>query len=340
MSNLDADPTELVCRADDAQQPDSALKVQKLTSREVPLGGPRAMTVYRTLPQRARSLIGPWCFADHYGPADVAQTGGMDVAPHPHTGLATVSWLFTGEIEHRDTAGNHAMVRPGEVNLMLAGHGIAHSEVSTPETTILHGVQLWLALPPEAADISRDFSHYVPPEITPADGLRAKVFLGELCGSTSPVNAYSPTLGAELHLAAGASVTLPVNSEFEHGVLVDSGSLVIGNAAGDDTESPLERTEMGYVGVGAHTLSLHNVSSEPARIVLLGGAPFPDEIIMWWNFVGRTHEEIAMFREEWMAQGERFGQVQGYAGEVDYLPAPTLPATRLRTRRNTPDTAH
>ncbi|WP_255254039.1 pirin family protein, partial [Streptomyces albidoflavus] len=122
-------------------------RVEVLTPREVPLGGPRAMTVRRTLPQRARTLIGAWCFADHYGPDDVARTGGMDVPPHPHTGLQTVSWLFTGEIEHRDSLGVHAMVRPGELNLMTGGHGISHSEVSTPGTRILHGVQLWVALP-------------------------------------------------------------------------------------------------------------------------------------------------------------------------------------------------
>jgi quercetin 2,3-dioxygenase len=108
--------------------------VQVVTSRDVPLGGPRAMTVRRTLPQRDRSLVGAWCFADHYGPDDVAGTGGMDVPPHPHTGLQTVSWLFTGEIEHRDTSGVHAFVRPGELNLMTGGHGVAHSEVSTPAT--------------------------------------------------------------------------------------------------------------------------------------------------------------------------------------------------------------
>ena len=127
--------------------PGAARGIEVMTPREVPLGGPRAMTVRRTLPQRERSLIGAWCFLDHYGPDHVADSGGMSVAPHPHTGLQTVSWLFTGEIEHRDSAGHHAMVRPGELNLMTAGHGISHSEVSTPETTVLHGAQLWVALP-------------------------------------------------------------------------------------------------------------------------------------------------------------------------------------------------
>ena len=155
MSNLEAHPAEIDCQTEvENADPDhdGSLRVEVLTARDVPLGGPRAMTVHRTLPQRERSLIGAWCFADHYGPDDVSATGGMDVPPHPHIGLQTVSWLFTGEIEHRDTMGNHAMVRPGELNLMTSGHGIAHTEVSTQDTTVLHGVQLWVALPADAAN--------------------------------------------------------------------------------------------------------------------------------------------------------------------------------------------
>ena len=120
------------------------------------------MTVRRTPPHRTRSP-GAWCFVDHYGPDDVADTGGMDVAPHPHTGLQTVSWLFEGEIEHRDSGGVHEMVRPGEVNLMTSGAGIAHSEVSTPQTSTLHGVQLWVVLPEADRDAARAFDHYAAP---------------------------------------------------------------------------------------------------------------------------------------------------------------------------------
>ena len=148
VTNVELDPAEVVCTtrsAPSAARRDADLEI--LEPRDVPLGGLRAMTVRRTLPQKSRSLIGAWCFADHYGPQQVADTGGMTVAPHPHTGLQTVSWLFEGEIEHRDSVGSHAMVRPGELNLMTAGRGISHSEVSTPETTVLHGVQLWVALP-------------------------------------------------------------------------------------------------------------------------------------------------------------------------------------------------
>ena len=144
VSNLEAEPVEYDCAAG------PSTRIEILEPREVPLGGPRAMLVRRTLPQRDRSLVGAWCFADHYGPEDVRTHAGMDVAPHPHTGLQTVSWLFSGEIEHRDSAGVHAMVRPGELNLMTAGAGICHSEVSTDATHFLHGVQLWVALPDSA----------------------------------------------------------------------------------------------------------------------------------------------------------------------------------------------
>ncbi|HYU85503.1 MAG TPA: pirin family protein, partial [Kribbellaceae bacterium] len=157
MSNPERDPAEIVCT--EGERP---LSIEVLAPREVPLGGPRAMRVRRTLPQRQRSLIGAWCFLDHYGPDSVEERGGMSVAPHPHTGLQTVSWLFSGEIEHRDSAGNHAMVRPGELNLMTAGRGISHSEVSTPETTILHGAQLWVALPDSSRFGDPGFEHYAP----------------------------------------------------------------------------------------------------------------------------------------------------------------------------------
>ncbi len=302
--------------------------VQVVTSREVPLGGPRAMSVRRTLPQRARSLIGAWCFADHYGPDDVARTGGMDVPPHPHTGLQTVSWLFSGEIEHRDTAGVHAIVRPGELNLMTGGSGVAHSEVSTPGTGTLHGVQLWTALPEAARHAPRSFAHHVP-EVVRLDGAAVRVLLGTLAGSTSPVATHTPLLGAELVVEPFAEVVLDVSPGFEHGVLVDEGPVVFG-----DVE--LARAELGYLPPGRQQLTLANPGDRPARVMLLGGEPFREPVVMWWNFIGRTHEEIAGYREEWEACSPRFGQVEGYRGQVQRLPAPPLPTVRLKARMAPP----
>ncbi|MFJ5676382.1 pirin family protein [Streptomyces sp. NPDC093097] len=323
MSNVEAEPTEVRCDApvDGARSAD-APRVEILSSRAVPLGGPRAMTVRRTLPQRARTLIGAWCFADHYGPDDVAATGGMDVAPHPHTGLQTVSWLFRGEIEHRDSLGSHAFVRPGELNLMTGGYGIAHSEVSTPRTTVLHGVQLWVALPEQHRHTDRDFQHYVPDPVR-LPGAELKVFLGSLAGAQSPVRTFTPLLGAEVLLAPHATITLDLDPTFEHGLLVDTGSVRM-------AETPLKQAELGYVHPGIDSLTLTNATEEPARAILLGGEPFEEEIVMWWNFIGRSHDDIVQARADWMA-GTRFGEVHGYDG--DRLPAPELPSVTLRPRR-------
>src|SRR6478752_5033763 len=175
MSNVERDPAEIVATSAVLTRPD----VEILEPREVPLGGPRAMTVRRTLPQRRRSLIGGWCFIDHYGPDDVSATGGMRVPPHPHTGLQTVSWLFEGEVDHRDSVGTHALVRPGELNLMTAGHGISHSEVSTPGTARLHGVQLWVALPEASRDVAPFFEHHAPAAV-PLGDATVRAFVGSL----------------------------------------------------------------------------------------------------------------------------------------------------------------
>ncbi|MGX1316340.1 redox-sensitive bicupin YhaK (pirin superfamily) [Streptomyces calvus] len=321
MSNTETHPTESLCgaHADGPPPPD----IEVITARDVPLGGPRAMRVRRTLPQRARTLIGAWCFADHYGPDDVGESGGMRVPPHPHTGLQTVSWLFSGEIEHRDSHGVHAFVRPGELNLMTGGRGISHSEVSTDRTTILHGVQLWVALPERDRDAGRDFQHHVPAPVALDGGGEARVFLGTLAGDTSPVRTFTPLLGAELTLAPGADVTLDIDPGFEHGVLVDSGDVLLAG-------TPLKPAELGYAPPGRTTLTLANRATEPARLILLGGPPFEEDIVMWWNFIGRSHDDIVQAREDWM-NGTRFGEVLGYDGAP--LPAPELPNVPLKPRR-------
>ncbi|MGW8378153.1 pirin family protein [Streptomyces sp. ODS28] len=321
MSNAETRPQELRCASGHAPETPEPSAVQVLTARDVPLGGPRAMNVRRTLPQRARSLVGAWCFADHYGPDDVAVSGGMDVAPHPHIGLQTVSWLFAGEIEHRDSSGVHAMVRPGEINLMTAGHGICHSEVSTSDTTVLHGVQLWVALPARDRDVPRGFEGHVPEPVT-CGSATVRVFIGSLCGQTSPVRVYTPLLGAEIHLAPHATVSLDVDPTYEHGVLVDKGDITVQN-------TPVARADLGYVPVGEHHLTLTNDSDEESRLILLGGEPFGEEIVMWWNFVGGSHDDIKRAREDWMS-GRRFGEVKGYDGEP--LPAPELPNVPLKPR--------
>ncbi|WP_204800935.1 pirin family protein [Mycobacterium riyadhense] len=324
MSNLETAPAEVACRA--SWDAGISPVVEVLRPREVPLGGPRAIRVQRTLPQRQRSLIGAWCFVDHYGPTSAH----MDVPPHPHTGLQTVSWLFSGEVEHRDSAGVHAMVRPGELNLMTAGAGICHSEVSidADRSAVLHGAQLWVALPDADRDTGRDFAHYRPPVVS-LPGAVARVFLGELAGSRSPLPTHTPLLGAQIDLDAGAALDIDIDPAFEHGVLCDAGDIEMCGIA-------LAVADLGYQGPGSPSLRLNNLGKRPARVLLLGGTPFTEELVMWWNFVGRSHDDIVTYRRLWQDGNDsfedRFGAGQGYRGSVARLPAPPLPTARLRPR--------
>ncbi|MFN2318760.1 MAG: pirin family protein [Dermatophilaceae bacterium] len=322
MSNGERDPEPVRCSGEHGHHDDLVV----LQPREIPLGGPRAMTVRRTIPHRDRSFVGAWCFVDHYGPDDVAGTGGMDVAPHPHTGLQTVSWLFEGEIEHRDSAGYHAMVRPGEVNLMTSGAGIAHSEVSTEPTTTLHGVQLWVVLPEADRGAPRDFAHYAAPAVEVEPGVSIGVFIGSLAGQTSPVETFTPLLGAEIRLEPDTTWQVELDPAHEHGVLLDAGDLSVDG-------HPLGRGEIAIRDTGATTMTLQS-GAEPVRAMLLGGEPYDEEIVMWWNFIGRDHDEVASHREEWQARSDRFGQVDGYEPRHgrEWLPAPELPGGRLRSR--------
>jgi quercetin 2,3-dioxygenase len=328
VSNLEKNPAEVELIDASTDSGTGADRIEILEPRDVPLGGPRAMSVRRTLPQRARSLIGAWCFVDHYGPDLVRTSGGMTVPPHPHTGLQTVSWLFAGEIEHRDSVGSHAIVRPGELNLMTAGRGIQHSEVSLPHTTLLAGAQLWIALPDAARNSEPFFENYVPTPFT-FDGAEVSVFLGDLLDHSSTARTFTRVVGAQVDLPAFARVEVPVDSAFEHGVLVDAGIAAVNG-------HPVATAALAYVPVGTQTLVLEARES-PLRVLLIGGEPLGEQIVMWWNFIGRTHEEIVDFRRAWQAEviadsdeGGRFGRVRGYDGTA--LPAPELPNVRLRPR--------
>jgi len=252
----------------------------------------------------------------------------MNVPPHPHTGLQTVSWLFSGEIEHRDSAGVHQVVRAGELNLMTAGAGICHSEVSTADTAVLHGAQLWVALPDADRHTGRDFEHFVPEPVWQS-GVTIRVFLGALVGQQSPVHTFTPLLGAQLDLPPGALIDLAVDPAFEHGVLLDLGIIEVAGRR-------LDAGQLAYLRPGATSVRLHNPAGQTARVLLLGGPPFGEELLMWWNFVARSHEEIVEYRRLWQDGDVRFGSVSGYSGAVDRLPAPPLPAIRLRPRRSQP----
>ncbi|UEJ81483.1 pirin family protein [Brachybacterium halotolerans subsp. kimchii] len=357
MSTTEKHPRELLCAADPA--PGSGARPSVLTPREVPLGGPRAMTVRRTLPQRARSLIGPWCFVDHFGPDDVAATGGMAVPRHPHTGLATVTLLFEGQIDHVDSTGFANTVRPGEVNLMIAGRGVSHSEFSTARTSVLHGVQLWYALPDAERGGMPASQHHVAP-LVEVGGAAVRTYLGPLAGAgptgaggphaeclASPIETRTPALAAEILLPAGAHLDLALDPTFEHGLLVDTGAARLHCA---DAALDIPSDHLAHIPEGAGAQRI-DAGQQPTRLILVGGPPFAEEIVMWWNFVGRTHEEIVAFRAQWQREigredteapsggmpsapastGLRFGPFP--ADTPAPLPAPTLPNARIAPRR-------
>jgi redox-sensitive bicupin YhaK (pirin superfamily) len=301
-----------------------------LEPRDVVLG--RTTHVRRLLPNKNRRMIGAWCFLDHYGPDDVKQTGGMWVPPHPHTCLQTVTWLFEGEGLHTDSLGSLQPIRPGQLNVMTAGHGICHAEVS-PESApaFLHGVQLWTCLPDGVRDTTPvDFTH-VPDLPTVEDGgLTVRVFMGSLAGAASPAPTFSPLVGAEIILRPGAGQALALERGFEYGVLTVSGTARV-----DGVDVP--RNAMSYLGEGRESLTLQapGDQAEETVVLLLGGAPFEEEIVMWWNFIGRSHEEIVEQRDAWNGDGAgwvppRFGEVLGFDGPR--LLAPPLPNVRLKSR--------
>jgi quercetin 2,3-dioxygenase len=299
----------------DGAEPDSVL----LPGHDVPLG--RYTIVRRLLPHRQRRMVGAWCFADHFGPVDVRGRPGMQIAPHPHTGLQTVTWLVDGTIDHHDSIGSRQTIVPGQLNLMTSGHGIAHSEQSPPEhPPVMHGLQLWIALPDDARHGPPRFEHHPAMPVHEAGAARVTVVVGEFGGTRSPARVHSPLLGAEVRLDGPARQGLPVEPGFEHGVLALSGTATVAGTV-------LEPGSLLYLGQGRSEITVE--AAGPARLFLLGGEPFDEALVMWWNFVGRTHEEIVQDREDWAA-GRRFGPVAGCAAEP--LPAPPMPNVRLKAR--------
>jgi redox-sensitive bicupin YhaK (pirin superfamily) len=292
--------------------------VQLVTAREVPLGGPRGLLVRRTLPHRERRTVGAWCFADHFGPTPRGTGTGMHVPPHPHIGLQTVTWLLAGEVRHTDGLGSALAIHPGELNLMTAGRGIAHAEDSS-DAAGLHGLQLWVALPDAERQVEPRFAHHADLPVTEMGGARAVVFVGSLAGAASPARVHSALLGAELRFAV-EGVQVPLEPEFEHAVLVAAGQARIEGV-------PVPIGTAAYLPPGRRTLRLDG--DGPVVAVLLGGVPFTEPLLMWWNFVARDHDEIVSARRDWQA-GRRFAPVVGHASPP--LPAPELPGVPLRAR--------
>lgn len=314
MSNISTDATVQVCRSTATAGPVREL----LPARAVPLG--EGTEVRRLLPTLGRRMIGAWCFVDHYGPDEIAARPGMQVPPHPHIGLQTVSWLLEGEVHHRDSLGSDLVIGPGQLGLMTAGGGIAHAEQSPHgHGPVLHGAQLWLALPDTHRATSPRFEHHAALPVLTEPGMRATVLLGDLAGASSPGLVHSPLVGVDVELDPGADVRLPLEPDFEHAVLTVSGSPEI-----DGGE--LAPGSLCYLGSGRSGLRLRG--GQGGRFLVLGGVPFAEEIVMWWNFVARTGAEVAQARARW--EEGTLGSVASYEGPA--LVAPPLPPTPLLPR--------
>jgi quercetin 2,3-dioxygenase len=277
--------------------------LQALPGRLTDLGG---LPIRRLLPRSQRRLVGPWCFLDAYGPIDFASGKPMDVAPHPHVGLQTVSWLLEGEIAHHDSLGLEGTASPGTLNLMTAGRGIAHAEETPPRNGgRLRGVQLWVALPEASRETTPAFeSHRALPQVELPGGW-ATVIVGALGAVRSPARTFSPIVGAEVAGGKGARLVLPLDPGFEH-------ALVPLRGAGRLDGQSLAADTLYYLGCGRREVAI-DCESERFRALLIGGVPFGERILMWWNFVARTTEEIVAAREDWQA-GRRFGEVRAYDG--------------------------
>jgi redox-sensitive bicupin YhaK (pirin superfamily) len=278
--------------------------------READIGG---MNVRRLLPWSRRRMLGPFIFLDHMGPAEFSIGDGVDVKPHPHIGLATVTYLFSGEIVHRDTLGSHQAITPGAVNWMTAGNGISHSERTDANershTNLVHGLQSWVALPREFEEKQPQFFHHGSSAIPHLDlkGVKLRVIAGEAYGMTSPTQILSPLFYVDVQMDAGSSLELP-EQYLERGAYVIDGTVRVGADVIEPRTLPVFLPH-GHVKIEADT---------KAHLVLLGGEPLPEKRFIWWNFVSTSQERIEQAKEDW-ANG-RFGVIPG--DEKDYVPLP------------------
>lgn len=275
-----------------------------LDSRAAQVGG---TPVARLLPKRTHRTVGPWCFADHFGPVDVSD-GAMAVGPHPHIGLQTVTWLFAGEVVHTDSLGSEQLIRPGQLNLMSAGRGISHAEESPGDAAgTMHGLQLWVAQPEATRWAEPEFQHLPELPVVELGDATATVLVGGLADARSDARADWPMIGSDVVVRGTTEV--PVDPSFEHAVLVMSGAPTVDGV-------PVAVGTTAYLGPGRSSITL----AGPARVVIVGGAPFESTITMSWNFVARTTEEIDSAYADWAEAGSRFGEVRS---DLARIPAPS-----------------
>jgi quercetin 2,3-dioxygenase len=290
--------------------------IERFSAKQGEVGG---LPISRALPVVGRRNVGAWCFMDHAGPATLAPGQDMRVAPHPHTGLQTFSWMIEGEILHRDSLGTEQVLRSGEVNLMTAGRGICHSEESLTERLQL--AQLWIALPDRARFGPPRFEHFAELPQLRVGGFSATLLVGSHGKAHSPVPSDTELLGMDLASANAAGAILPLEPHFEYGLMALEGQLTV--QLDDGETAALKPGELLYLAPGQPRLQLRCAAA--ARLLLLGGPPFPEPLLLWWNFVGRSPDEIRGFAADWNA-GRGFGEVHGYDGAR--LLAPEVPPLR------------
>ena len=285
-------------------------KIMAYINRKTNLG---QLEISRALPIREHRLVGPWCFLDRFGPLSFSEGTPMNVPPHPHIGLQTVTWLLEGEVQHTDSINSKAVVHPGGVNIMTAGKGIAHAETTPVDNTgKLNGVQLWTALPEKYREIEPGFEGIQEVPVVKFQAGIAHVFAGSFNKITSPGTFYSELIGLDLALHPGRHLEMDLDPQFEHAALILNGDCKIEDRA-------LEKQTLYYLGPGRSCLPVQ--SDRGCRLLLIGGIPFQENILMWWNFVARTPEEIKQARTDW-EEHKRFGNVRGE--HKQRLNAPTL----------------
>ncbi|MDY0744077.1 pirin family protein [Paucibacter sp. R3-3] len=281
------------------------------------------LPINRAMPTARRRLIGAWCFLDHAGPADLKPGHGMRVGPHPHTGLQTFSWMIEGEVLHRDSLGSEQVLRQGQVNLMTAGRAIAHSEESLSDR--LHLAQLWIALPDSQRFCEPAFEHFpVLPHIA-SGGFDITLLTGRFGGAQSPVPQYTPLLGLDIACKGKAAATVPLDTGFEHGLMVLEGALTLSL---DGAEERIEPGSLIYLPPGAASLELR--SETAARLLLLGGEPMQEQPLLFWNFIGRNSEEIQRFARDWNDGTGTFAGVEVHGFDGPRLAAPDASHLHLK----------
>jgi redox-sensitive bicupin YhaK (pirin superfamily) len=260
--------------------------------------------------------VGPWCFVDLILPPDFDDPHPLEVGPHPHTGLATVTWLLEGEALHTDSLGSEQLIRPGQLNLMSAGAGIAHAELGTSEG--IHGVQMWLAQPEGTRHGASRFEHISELPIADLPGAEATVMIGAMAGLASPAVVDWPTVGLDVDMRSGR-VDVPADPEFEYAVIPIDHDLKVEDAI-------VEPGWLALVPVGADVLPIES-NADRARFLVLGGNPLGEPIEMWWNFVARSKDEITAAWQAWQAHDhDRFGPVSSKLARIDAPPPPWLAA--------------